>query len=295
MRLFFAALIVLGSVAFPVGGRLLPLTITDVSLMLRAGDKPEVVQHELFTRHLAAPLSAADEAMLIKVGAPQALVDAIKSGVYAIPAEEAAAATAQRVTQEARRAAQAQQSREMDTLYQNQLTRSRTAPAAPLVTTHPIATGVKGALVCWKNGSLSHFEDEALEEKKLIGLYFSAHWCAPCRKFTPQLVQFYNRAAAQHPEFEIIFVSADRTPFAMETYMRDTQMPWPAIDYAKLASQGQLKQVGGDTIPSLLVIDASGKVVASSYNGTNYVGPEKAVADIEAIFGEGTRQMAQAR
>ena len=22
--------------------------------------------------------------------------------------------------------------------------------------------------------------------------YFSAHWCPPCRGFTPQLVKFYN-------------------------------------------------------------------------------------------------------
>jgi Thioredoxin-like len=45
-------------------------------------------------------------------------------------------------------------------------------------------------------------------KKKLVALYFSAHWYAPCRKFTPQLVKFHNRVAPQHPEFEIVFISS---------------------------------------------------------------------------------------
>ena len=31
---------------------------------------------------------------------------------------------------------------------------------------------------------------KSLSKKKLIGLYFSAHWCPPCRAFTPELVKF---------------------------------------------------------------------------------------------------------
>ena len=30
----------------------------------------------------------------------------------------------------------------------------------------------------------------AIAGKKAVGLYFSAHWCPPCRGFTPQLVAF---------------------------------------------------------------------------------------------------------
>ena len=42
---------------------------------------------------------------------------------------------------------------------------------------------------------------------KLVGIYFSAHWCPPCRNFTPQLAQKYaDFQNAGHP-FEIIFVS----------------------------------------------------------------------------------------
>ena len=30
-------------------------------------------------------------------------------------------------------------------------------------------------------------------EKKYVGLYFSASWCGPCRKFTPKLIEFRNK------------------------------------------------------------------------------------------------------
>lgn len=32
----------------------------------------------------------------------------------------------------------------------------------------------------------------ALEGKRAVGVLFSAHWCAPCRAFAPNLALFYN-------------------------------------------------------------------------------------------------------
>ncbi len=84
-----------------------------------------------------------------------------------------------------------------------------------------------------KNGVLTPYADQAFEKKKLIGLYFSAHWCGPCRKFTPELVAFYNKNAAAHPEFEVLFVSNDKSAAAMQGYMREMQMPWPAVSFDK--------------------------------------------------------------
>ena len=47
-----------------------------------------------------------------------------------------------------------------------------------------------GAKLVTKDGERS--TAEVLEGKKLVALYFSAHWCGPCRKFTPLLSVCYE-------------------------------------------------------------------------------------------------------
>ena len=126
-----------------------------------------------------------------------------------------------------------------------------------------------------------------MEKKKLIGLYFSALWCGPCRKFTPELVQYYNRVAAAHPEFEIVFVSIDRSGAAMEAYMRDMQMPWPGVKFEKLAEKEALMRYAGSGIPCLVLVDANGQVISNSYEGEAYRGPSKVLSDLDRIFAGG--------
>ena len=46
---------------------------------------------------------------------------------------------------------------------------------------------------------------ELLDNCEVIALYFSAHWCPPCKAFTPVLAEFYNQANANGKKIEIIF------------------------------------------------------------------------------------------
>ena len=45
---------------------------------------------------------------------------------------------------------------------------------------------------------------------KTIGIYFSASWCQPCKKFTPQLVEAYHAAMADghKDELDVLFEAA---------------------------------------------------------------------------------------
>jgi hypothetical protein len=61
-------------------------------------------------------------------------------------------------------------------------------------------------------------------------------------------------------------------------------MPWLAIDYEQLAGLPGLKQLGGAGIPSLLVLDAGSHIIASSYDGDKYLGPQNALAALDKIF-----------
>jgi nucleoredoxin len=284
MRHLVLALLVAGIAFSAVRGRSLPLTLKEVTLMLRSGYSSEAVQRELSVRRFAESCDAAAEKALTDAGAAPALINAIKSGSYESSPADAQAAREQLAAQAGRRALETERLRKMEMLYERQRARAPAPAPSKSETPTTLADLLKGDLVSWKNGSLARCDDEALGKKKLIALYFSAHWCAPCRKFTPQLVEFYNRVTPQHPEFEIVFVSYDRSPFGMETYMRDTQMPWPAIEFGKLPGKEALKKYAGEEIPCLVLLDASGKVISDTYAGKNYVGPEKVLKDLDAIF-----------
>jgi nucleoredoxin len=54
------------------------------------------------------------------------------------------------------------------------------------------------AVLTKKRGEIQ--TQEALAGKKLVALYFSAHWCPPCRGFTPALAQFYSRIKEIDPD-----------------------------------------------------------------------------------------------
>ena len=50
---------------------------------------------------------------------------------------------------------------------------------------------IKGQNLVKADGS-SVAADAALGGKKIVLIYFSAHWCPPCRAFTPMLKDFYE-------------------------------------------------------------------------------------------------------
>ena len=53
--------------------------------------------------------------------------------------------------------------------------------------------------------------DSSLEGKKVVAFYFSAHWCPPCRAFTPILKDAYEEYLKESCDIEIVFVSSDRS------------------------------------------------------------------------------------
>ena len=260
----------------------LPLTAGEIGLMLRAGYSSQSLLQELSQRHFADSLDEAKEKALVKAGASQELIAALKSGMYSLSADKTEAVLKQMASEAQHRAEQAEASQKAEARYEAQVVRERTAKPTNLNTggTDSVAQFLKGDLVQVRNGNSARADDTALANKKLIAFYFSAEWCGPCRKFTPQLVDYYKRVTPDHPEFEVVFYSMDRSPFAMEKYMRDENMPWLAIDFGKLKDKQVLKKNAGDGIPSLVLVDSSGNVISSSQN----VGPQKVLGDLDAIF-----------
>jgi len=99
---------------------------------------------------------------------------------------------------------------------------------------------------------------------KTVGIYFSAHWCPPCRAFTPQLVAFHKEMAKQGKPFEVVFVSSDRDEAEMYGYMKEMEMPWPALKFGDRHVQQLKSKFGVKGIPMLVVVDAEGKLVTDA-------------------------------
>jgi len=98
---------------------------------------------------------------------------------------------------------------------------------------------------------------------KVVCFYFSAHWCPPCRSFTPDLAKFYTSMKAQDKNIEIVFVSSDNDEAGFKEYFKE--MPWLALPYSERDKKGSLSskyKVGG--IPTLVVIAEDGKVITKN-------------------------------
>jgi len=67
------------------------------------------------------------------------------------------------------------------------------------------------------------------------GIYFSAHWCPPCRGFTPKLAEKYEQL--QKEGFTIIFASWDQDSDAFNGYY--AEMPWAAFPFESKDALGK--------------------------------------------------------
>merc|ERR1712165_532439 len=76
--------------------------------------------------------------------------------------------------------------------------------------------------------------------KGVKAIYFSAHWCGPCRDFTPKLIDTYKEVKASNPDFELVFVSSDRKQAEFDSYFGD--MPWAAIPFDKKPERESIEE-----------------------------------------------------
>ncbi|CAM9580751.1 unnamed protein product [Ectocarpus sp. 4 AP-2014] len=103
---------------------------------------------------------------------------------------------------------------------------------------------------------------------KIVAFYFSASWCGPCRKYTPQLAALYTRAKAQHKAFEVVFVSLDGDEESMDRY--HAGMPWPAVPYDHPFREDFASSKGVNSVPRLVVTGRRGQEIASNAVGMTW-------------------------
>ena len=119
----------------------------------------------------------------------------------------------------------------------------------------------------WKTRFPQGLVDEA---GKTVAVYCSAHWCPPCRTFTPQLVKFANE---HKDKLAVVFISSDQDEGKMFAYMKETKMPWPAVPFKSAGGTAIKKEQGVTGIPTLLVYGKDGQLLTK--NGRDLPGLEK--------------------
>ena len=97
------------------------------------------------------------------------------------------------------------------------------------------------------------------KDAPFFGLYFSAHWCPPCRGFTPKLINFYNVVNKNNKQLEIIFVSSDKNESEFNEYYNS--MPWLSIPFKDESIQNLKETFEIMGIPTFLVFNSDGKLI----------------------------------
>lgn len=117
-------------------------------------------------------------------------------------------------------------------------------------------------------------DSEGVERKlsdlrgNVVLIDFWASWCGPCRRENPNVVRLYERFHDQG--FEIYSVSLDKDREAWLKAIRDDRLSWPnhVSDLNGWTSSGG-KTYGIRSVPSTVLVDREGKVVARNLRGSD--------------------------
>jgi thiol-disulfide isomerase/thioredoxin len=113
---------------------------------------------------------------------------------------------------------------------------------------------------------------------KAVGIYFSASWCPPCKAFSPVLAKYREQYKDQ---FDVVFVSSDRSPAAQKKYMAEVGMSTYTIALKGPAALALSKKYGVKGIPALVMLKSNGDfltkegraIVSGGHDGSKLADP----------------------
>jgi len=113
--------------------------------------------------------------------------------------------------------------------------------------------------------------ETALSGKEAVGVYFSAHWCPPCRGFTPVFAKKYEEIKAEK-NFEVVFVSSDSDEAAGVSYYGE--QPWLMLPYADRDRKQKLgEKYNCSGIPHLVILNGENAEVITENGRAGISGP----------------------
>ncbi len=140
------------------------------------------------------------------------------------------------------------------------------AQGGPFVPMLPLSATMKRLLPSQLLTKQGLVDTDSLLSGKVVLFYFSAHWCGPCRQFTPQLASLY-KSAKQNADnlgkkLEVVFCSADHDEAEFDSYYKDH--PWLAVPYQWEQRERLMGAFGVKGIPQLSVVKPDGNILVQN-------------------------------
>ena len=106
---------------------------------------------------------------------------------------------------------------------------------------------------------------ELVGKSKLLLIDFWASWCGPCRAENPNVVEVYKDY--HEKGFDILGVSLDMEKEKWIKAIEDDELVWHNISDLKYWNNEAAKSYGISSIPSNLLLDENGTIIAKNLRG----------------------------